>query len=118
MSRLEVFDSYAQKISDESSVPYIHVIRLRDMGLLDEKSVRDFLIRHDCDALLKTKKFTDTQVYNKLAGIYDLDVRQIQYIINTKWKKPYYCTCCGKQISRIKFMRNQGLCDKCLSNKI
>jgi hypothetical protein len=46
------------------------------MGLLDEKSVRDFLIRHDCDALLKTKKFTDTQVYNKLAGIYDLDVRQ------------------------------------------
>ncbi len=118
MNSLQIFDSYAQKVSDESGVSYVDIVKLRDMGLLDEQAVRDLLIRHDFDALLKTKKLTDMQIYAKLSGDYELGIQQLQYIINKKRKKMYYCTCCGRPISRVKFARNEGQCDKCLSNNI
>ena len=110
MSSLQIFDSYAQKVSDESGVSYVDIVKLRDMGLLDEQAVRDLLIRHDFDSLLKTKKLTDMQIYAKLSGDYSLGIQQLQYM--------YYCVCCGTPISRVKFARNQGQCDKCLSNNI
>ena len=77
MSSLQIFDSYAQKVSDESGVSYVDIVKLRDMGLLDEQAVRDLLIRHDFDSLLKTKKLTDMQIYAKLSGDYSLGIQQL-----------------------------------------
>ena len=59
MSQIE--DRYIQKIADILHIPYPYILALRDMDLLDSKSVRDVLIKRDYYSLLKTKKFTVNQ---------------------------------------------------------
>ena len=47
MSDAQIYDLYAQKISDITNIPYPYIIALRDNGLLNQKEARDKLIRHD-----------------------------------------------------------------------
>ena len=58
MSDAQIYDLYAQKISDITNIPYPYIIALRDNGLLNQKEARDKLIRHDYWKLMKTNKFT------------------------------------------------------------
>ena len=54
----------------------------------------------------------------KLSGIYDVNKRKILYAIKVKPKRVYYCRQCGLQLSKVKYMRNDGICDKCISKQI
>ena len=47
MSDAQIYDLYAQKISDITNIPYPYIIVLRDNGLLNQKEARDKLIRYD-----------------------------------------------------------------------
>ena len=118
MNNFYVEGLYIQKIADISGVPVNYVLKLRDKQLLNERAVRDMLIRYDCYALLKTEKFTDMQVYSKLAGIYNLSSAQVQRVIKMKSKRVFYCKHCGREITRKEFNRNGGMCDKCKSQLI
>ena len=109
MSDAQIYDLYAQKISDITNIPYPYIIVLRDNGLLNQKEARDKLIRHDYWKLMKTNKFTHNQILNK---------RKILYAIKVKPKRVYYCRQCGLQLSKVKYMRNDGICDKCISKQI
>ena len=77
MSDAQIYDLYAQKISDITNIPYPYIIALRDNGLLNQKEARDKLIRHDYWKLMKTNKFTHNQILEKLSGIYDVNKRKI-----------------------------------------
>ena len=114
----DIDDLYAQKISDITNIPYPYIIALRDNGLLNQKEARDKLIRHDYWKLMKTNKFTHNQILEKLSGIYDVNKRKILYAIKVKTKRVYYCRQCGLQLSKVKYMRNDGICDKCISKQI
>ena len=114
----QIYDLYAQKISDITNIPYPYIIALRDNGLLNQKEARDKLIRHDYWKLMKTNKFTHNQILEKLSGIYDVNKRKILYAIKVKPKRVYYCRQCGLQLSKVKYMRNDGICDKCISKQI
>ena len=84
MSDAQIYDLYAQKISDITNIPYPYIIELRDNGLLNQKEARDKLIRHDYWKLMKTNKFTHNQILEKLSGIYDVNKRKILYAIKVK----------------------------------
>jgi len=109
---------YAQKIADISGVPVEYIVKLRDRQLLDEQEVRNMLIRYDCNALLKTKKLSDRQVYDTIAGIYNMSYSQVMRIIKMKSKRIFYCKRCGQEISKSEFKRNNGMCGRCLSQSI
>ena len=106
MSDAQIYDLYAQKISDITNIPYPYIIVLRDNGLLNQKEARDKLIRYDYWKLMKTNKFTHNQILEKLSGIYDVNKRKILYAIKVKPKRVYYCRQCGLQLSKVKYMRN------------
>lgn len=118
MSDAQIYDLYAQKISDITNIPYPYIIVLRDNGLLNQKEARDKLIRYDYWKLMKTNKFTHNQILEKLSGIYDVNKHKILYAIKVKPKRVYYCRQCGLQLSKVKYMRNDGICDKCISKQI
>ena len=40
MSDAQIYDLYAQKISDITNIPYPYIIVLRDNGLLNQKEAR------------------------------------------------------------------------------
>ena len=78
MSDAQIYDLYAQKISDITNIPYPYIIALRDNGLLNQKEARDKLIRHDYWKLMKTNKFNTQPEYLKnISGIYDVNKRKI-----------------------------------------
>ena len=109
---------YAQKVADISGVPVEYIIKMRDEQFLDEQEVRNALIRYDCHALLQTRKFTERQIYDRLAGIYNISSVQVQRIIKMKSKRIFYCKQCGHEISKAEFKRNGGMCDRCISQSI
>lgn len=109
---------YAQKIADISGVPVEYIIKLRDRQLLDEQEARNMLIRYDCNALLKTRKYTDREIYDIVAGIYNMSYSQVMRIIKMKSKRIFYCKRCGLEISKSEFKRNNGVCGRCMSQSI
>lgn len=109
---------YMQKVADISGIPVEYVAKMRDRQLLDEQEVRNMLIRYDCHALLCTQKFTERQVYDRLAGIYNISPSQVQRIIKMKSTRIFYCKQCGHKISSIEFKRNGGMCNRCKSQSI
>ena len=109
---------YLQKVADVSGIPVEYVAKMRDMQLLDEYEVRNMLLRHDCHALLMTQKFTDKQVYERLAGIYNISTTYVQRIIKMNPKRIFYCKQCGHEITKPEAKRNDGMCDRCKSQSI
>jgi hypothetical protein len=111
MSVAQIYDLYAQKLSDITNIPYPYIISLRDNGLLDQKEARDKLIRHDYWKLVKTNKFTHNQILEKLSGIYDVNKRKILYAIKVKPKRIYYCRQCGLQAQYLQPIITQYFID-------
>lgn len=109
---------YIQKIADISGVPVEYVVKMRDRQLLDEQEVRNMLIRYDCNALIMTHKFTERQIYDRIAGIYNISPSYVQKIIKMKSKRILYCKQCGREITNGEFKRNGDMCDKCKSQSI
>lgn len=119
MNEFYVEGLYAQKVSDITGVPVEYVIKMRDKQLLNESEVRNTLIRYDCNALLATKKFTERQIFERLAGIYNISVERVRAIIKMKLKrKIFYCIHCGVEISKSIYKTNLGMCGKCKDKTI
>lgn len=118
MNDFYIENLYAQKIADISGVPVEYVIKLRDRQLLDEQEARNMLIRYDCNALMKTRKYTDREVFDIVAGIYNISYSQVTRIIKMKSKRIFYCKRCGLEISKTEFKRNDGMCARCVSQSI
>ena len=55
MSDAQIYDLYAQKISDITNIPYSYIIALRDNGLLNQKEARDVYKRQDSMRPVLTK---------------------------------------------------------------
>ena len=71
MSDAQIYDLYAQKISDITNIPYPYIIALRDNGLLNQKEARDKLIRHDYWKLMKTNIFTHNQILHLISSFFN-----------------------------------------------
>ena len=100
MSDAQIYDLYAQKISDITNIPYPYIIALRDNGLLNQKEARDKLIRHDYWKLMKTNKFTHNQILEKLSGIYDVNVGNV----DSSYRKS---NTCGTMVYAISVFLNK-----------
>ena len=109
---------YVQKAADISGVPAEYIVRLRDKQLLDEQGLRNALIRYDCNALLATGKFTERQIYDRLAGIYNISTSRVHGFVKMRTKRMFYCTQCGHEMTIAEFKRNGGMCDRCKSQSI
>jgi hypothetical protein len=118
MSTAQIYGMFAQKLADITNVPLSCIESLRDCGVLNEKEARDKLIRSDYWALVKTKKFTHNQILEKLSGIYDVDKQKVQKVVKVKPKKIYHCKICGSQMRKSDYIRNDGICDRCISKSI
>lgn len=118
MKTFNVHGLYAQKIADVCEIPVEYVHKLRDKELLDEKKVRDKLIKNDFYALLKSGKLTEKQILDTLAFTYGMKEASILRIVKLKYRRIYYCKRCGKVITSTDYRRNDGMCGYCLSQQI
>ena len=117
MNTSQIYDEYVQKLADAVHIPYPYILAIRDKGLFSNKAIRNLLIKNDYFRLLKRGKMTEKQIVEKLSGVYDVSKQTIPYIIKENVRRWCYCVKCGKKLNRVTYIRNDGICDKCVSNQ-
>ncbi len=118
MTKILIDDEYAQKVADVCHVSYEAVVRLRDEGCLNEKNVRNHLIKNDYWSLMRTNKFTRKQAIARVADIYGVSENVISLALRIHETNACHCRECGVKISRVRWIANGYLCDKCASKQI
>lgn len=111
-------DLYAQKIADITHIPVSYILQLRDVDILDDYKTRVLLMKHDYFKLYKTGKFSHSQILEKLSGIYGVSPTTINSSIKKRIYISRYCLRCGQKVTKIKYVTNDGLCDKCFAESI
>lgn len=118
MSKNIIYDLYLQKVADTTGIPVEYVTAMRDNGMMNQQRTREILIRHDYHTLTRTKKFSNAQIITKLAVLYDTKEATIRKAIKIPPKHIFYCSKCGKQMSKLTYQLNDGICDRCISKSI
>lgn len=94
--------------------------KLAAMGLLNDAAVIDKLIVNDWQTIKRKrgKKYTSNQIAQALATEYDVSISKVTTAVYNKKDNLYICKQCGKTISKVKFVANDGLCDQCICSTI
>lgn len=115
---IKLRDKDIEKLSAITKLPSSSLALLSSMGLLDSANTTNLLILHDWKTLKKTKKYTVKQIIQALMEEYGASRSKVQSAIYLKKQKMYYCGTCGKRISKGEHLRNEGICDLCVSKTI
>lgn len=107
-----------QKLSEILQIPYISLEKMSSMNLINDGLAVDQLILHDWRALKRSKKYSTKQVMTALVNEYQVSKSKIESAVYSKRKRIFSCTQCGRRISKSEFIRNEGLCDMCISQSI
>lgn len=116
MIRLDEND--ISKLAEATGVSVIDLQKLYVMGLLKESAVIGSLVRYDYNQIKKMGKYTPAQIFFALTSKYQITRYAAQNMVYSKYKSRYYCEKCGIEIGKPKYMRNDGLCDKCVALSI
>lgn len=89
--------------------------KLSEHDILDTSACRAIIIRGEYQEIKKLGKHNGGHIARALAEAYGLSRSAIDLIIYKKEpNKKCTCTRCGNPVTRYKFARYGGLCDKCL----
>lgn len=111
-------DKDINKLSSVLQYPSEMVQKLESMNLLDTTEARNFLILADWKALKRERKYKTFQIIEALVNEYQVSKSKVEFIIYAKKKSQYWCEKCQKRVSKSEFIRNNGVCDKCLIQSI
>lgn len=113
MIRLD--DTEIEKLSDAIGVSVMDLQKLYTMGMLKEKAALECLVRYTYGKIKKMGNYTPTQIFFMLTNKYKISRYAAQSMVYNKHKSRYYCDKCGVEIKKSQYIRNDGLCDKCVA---
>lgn len=88
-------------------------------GCLNPTGIKSALIKHNMDKILNETALNKNQAKIALAKEYGVSSSSIDTVLYNKvtTHKPKHCVCCGAEMSKYQFTKNQGVCDNCLIEK-
>lgn len=104
-----------EKLSDATGVSVMDLQKLYAMGMLKESAVMECLVRYTYGSIKKMGNYTPTQIFFMLTNKYKISRYAAQKMVYNKHKTKYYCEKCGIEMKKSKYLRNDGLCDKCVA---
>lgn len=107
-----------EKLSIILQIPLFNVEKMASMGLIYEPNAIDLLVVHDWKKLKRDNKYTVKQIIQALMDEYQISRTKVQSAVYGKRKHTYSCNQCGKRITKSESVRNNGICDKCVSKTI
>lgn len=116
MIRLD--ENEISELAAATGVSVIDLQKLYVMGMLKDSAVIGCLVRYDYNRIKKMGKYTPAQIFFALTEKYKITRYAAQNMVYSKYKNKYYCEKCGIEISKSKYIRNDGLCDKCVALSI
>lgn len=113
MKKKKLTNKDLDKYAEISNIPVEHLVSLNDMDALNVVNIHAVLIKNEYKKLLDENKYTGKQIMEALGEQYGISRYHVETIIYDKIK-PTSCVCskCGSEISKYKFSKNKGVCDK------
>lgn len=107
-----------QKLSVILDTPLVVLQKLCNMNMLNDKTAVRLLIKHDFHHIRKGGKFTVKQILQAIQTEYQVSMAMIGSIIYETKKQEFVCKECGTAVRRAELIRNNGMCDTCVSKTI
>ena len=119
MKKKKLTNKDLDKYAEISNIPVEHLVSLNNMDALNVVNIHAILIKNEYKKLLDENKYTGKQIMEALGEQYGISRYHVETIIYDKIK-PTSCVCskCGSEISKYKFSKNKGVCDKCIVAEI
>lgn len=119
MKKKKLTNKDLDKYAEISNIPIEHLVSLNNMDVLNVVNIHAVLIKNEYKKLLDENKYTGKQIMEALGEQYGISRYHVETIIYDKIK-PTSCVCskCGSEISKYKFSKNKGVCDKCIVAEI
>jgi hypothetical protein len=92
--------------------------KLVSMGLIDHAPAMRLLVKYSFQKLKNKKYYKIKQIVKAVADEYGVTEHFVHDSVYTRKKRLHYCTQCMRLISARDNIRNNGLCDDCVSKKI
>lgn len=107
------------KLSQILDIDLAVIEKLNSMGMINQRSALSAIIANDWVRLRKLRRFRNDALVQALSDEYDFAKSSILRIVHPqRGKKQLYCEQCGEPVGKIESERNNGICDKCMADKI
>lgn len=108
-----------QCYAEISNVPLEYLMALNELGALNVVTIHAVLVKNEYKRLVGENKYTGRQIMEALGNKYGISRYHVETIIYDKIKsETYTCHRCGSEMSKYKFTKNKGLCDRCVVAEI
>lgn len=114
---IKLTDNELLNLSEAVDVPYDIMQKLYSMHLLHEPMAHHVLMQYEFDKLRKMGKYKTSQIIAALSAKYKVSAQRVREALYIKYHNSY-CMECGKRISHREFIKNNGLCNDCMSKNI
>jgi formylmethanofuran dehydrogenase subunit E len=95
------------------------LIALASLGLLNISKSAALLIQEEYHEMVHNGELPKTQIASILAEKYKISKSSIEVIIYDKVNnKNRPCDQCGTEISKYKYVKNNGVCNDCIATKL
>lgn len=115
--REQLREKEIQKLAEVTETSIETIYKLNGMGLININQALDVLILNDWKSLRKTQ-YPTKQIVRVLSEYYDCSTSKVEAIIYKKKKSVFCCKECKTIITKAMYIKNNGLCDCCMNNKI
>lgn len=115
--REQLREKEIQKLAEVTGSSIETIYKLNSMGLINTNQALDTLILNDWKNLRKTQ-YPTKQIVSVLSEYYDCSTSKVETIIYKKKKPVFFCKECKTIITKSMYIKNNGLCDCCMNNKI
>ncbi|GAB6119575.1 hypothetical protein [Dysgonomonas termitidis] len=96
------------------NIPEDILLTLNNLGLIDTSSVLNIIIRNEYQTLIKDGSCLKKDAVILLGKKYGISKSSIEIIVYKKeMNKKKQCPSCNKEVSKYKYLKNDGLCDSC-----
>lgn len=107
------------KLSQILDVDLVIIEKFNSMGMLNQRSALAACIASDWGRLRKLRKFRIDALVQALSDEYDMPKNTVLKIVYPqRGKKQNYCEECGEPVGKLEKERNNGICDRCMADKI
>lgn len=107
------------KLSQILDIDLAIIEKLNNMGMLSQRNALSACVASDWLRLKKLRKFRRDALIQALSDEYDMPKSTILKIVYPqRGRRQEYCEECGEPVGKMEKERNNGLCDRCMADKI
>lgn len=115
---IKLRDKDIEKLSGILQIPSYAIEKMSSMNLINDGLAIDMLITHDWKSVKRGRKYRSTLIIAALANEYQVSETKVKTAIYGKRKHIYSCSRCGRRVKKGEYVRNDTLCDACVTQTI